>query len=146
VTLDDSYSASFAAVGNTSSLTGTTFSDLGGGQFQWTGIDLAAGASATFTLSGTVPSTLTGGAAFVDLITADTASDTLSVLLGRGHGDFAPAVAIPVGRQPRTVIAADLDGDGLVDLAVTNGGDGNVSLLYQTRGKSTPCRTAAAEK
>ena len=60
VTLDDSYSASFAAVGNTSSLTGTTFSDFGGGQFQWTGIDLAAGASATLTLSGTVPSTLVG--------------------------------------------------------------------------------------
>ena len=41
----------------------------------------------------------------------------VTVLLGKGDGTFAPAVSYPVGEFVGTVVAADFDGDGNVDLA-----------------------------
>lgn len=41
----------------------------------------------------------------------------VTVLLGKGDGTFAPAVGYPVGEFPGTIVAADFDGDGNVDLA-----------------------------
>jgi parallel beta-helix repeat protein len=43
---------------------------------------------------------------------------------------FAPAVNYNVGSQPRSVFAADLDGDGNNDLAVANWNSNNVSILF----------------
>ena len=131
VILDDSYSAPFAAVGNTSSLTGTTFSDLGGGQFQWTGIDLAAGASVTLTLSGTVPSTLTGGAAFVDLVTAEP---------GAGQIDTAPSstgtdsdtVAGTAGSGPLGLSVSSYNGDEVTSAASESAQAGS-HVTYRVR-------------
>ena len=40
------------------------------------------------------------------------------VLLGNGDGTFAPPVAIPTGIQVTSIAAADLDGDGHVDVVV----------------------------
>ena len=68
-TVTGTFDAGFAAMSTIASIGGTTFTDLGGGQFQWTGINLASGASATFTLIGNVPSPLTAGSAFVGLAT-----------------------------------------------------------------------------
>ena len=42
---------------------------------------------------------------------------------------FAPAVNYPTGTQPYSVFCADLDGDGDLDLAVTNEGADNVSVF-----------------
>ena len=42
---------------------------------------------------------------------------------------FAPAVNYQVGHSPRSVFCTDLDGDGDLDLAVTNLGNNNVSIL-----------------
>ena len=72
-TVSDTLDADFAAMSSIASIGGTTFTDLGGGQFAWTGINLASGASATFTLIGNVPSPLTAGSAFVNL--ANVSSD-----------------------------------------------------------------------
>ena len=55
-TVTSSLNGGFALSNGTSSLSGTTFTNLGGDQFQWSGIDLPAGASATFTLVGQISS------------------------------------------------------------------------------------------
>jgi hypothetical protein len=52
-----------------------------------------------------------------------------SILLGRGDGTFSPAVEYPTGVKGRSIVAADFNGDGRLDLAVTNGGDDDVSIL-----------------
>lgn len=49
-------------------------------------------------------------------VSNDTAS-TLSILLGNGRGEFAPAVNIPGGNRPAAIVAADFNLDGHLDLA-----------------------------
>ena len=66
-TVADTLSGGFTALAAVSSVDGTSFFDLGTDQFEWTGINLASGAAATFTLMGTLSSTLTAGSAFVNL-------------------------------------------------------------------------------
>ncbi len=51
------------------------------------------------------------------------------VLVGNGDGTFQPAANYPVGNGPNSVVAADFNGDGTLDLAVVNGSDGTVSVL-----------------
>ena len=68
-TVTETFNGAFGALFDVSSLGGTTFTDLGGGQFQWTGVNLASGASAMLSLTGTLPSPLTVGSAFVSLAT-----------------------------------------------------------------------------
>ena len=68
-TVSDALDAGFVAMSTIASIDGTTFTDFGGGQFQWTGINLPSGASATFILIGAVPSPLSAGSAFVSLAT-----------------------------------------------------------------------------
>ena len=74
-TVSDTLNGGFAALFSVSSIGGTTFADLGGGRFQWTGVNLPSGASATFTFMGTVSSSLTSGSAFVSLATVSLAPD-----------------------------------------------------------------------
>jgi len=45
-------------------------------------------------------------------------SADIAVLLGRGDGTFRAQKRYPVGTQPQGIAAADLDGDGRLDLAV----------------------------
>ena len=42
---------------------------------------------------------------------------------------FQAMVNYPVGPSPTSVAVADFNGDGIVDLAVANGGGANVSVL-----------------
>ena len=70
-----------------------------------------------------------------DLVTANQSSTqvdprgTVSVLLNKGDGTFAPKVDYGVGHAPRSVFIADIDGDGDNDLAVANGVSNTVSVL-----------------
>ena len=66
-----------------------------------------------------------------DLAVANQFSNSVSILLGRGDGTFlaAPGSPITVGSGPSWIAAADLNGDGNPDLAVTNQGSDNVSVL-----------------
>jgi hypothetical protein len=73
----------------------------------------------------------------LDLTTANTSSYNVSVLLNNGDGTFATQSAYPAGHDlhtPQSVFAADLDGDGDLDLATANGTDDVSVLLNATRG------------
>ena len=66
-----------------------------------------------------------------DLAVANQFSSSVSILLGNGDGTFAaaPGSPITVGSGPSWVAAGDFNEDGRPDLAVTNQGSGNVSIL-----------------
>ena len=70
-----------------------------------------------------------------DIVTANRAnffsSDSVSVLLGDGNGDFTPASNGPfaVGENPSSVALGDFDGDGATDVVTANVGSDSVSVL-----------------
>lgn len=78
-----------------------------------------------------------------DLATANTAEDTVTILLAKPAGGFAPPYQVAVGKRPRTVTATDLNGDGKTDLVVTNGGSDDVSVLINS-GTAGPSQKATA--
>ncbi len=72
--------------------------------------------------------------AFADgaLITDSWAENRLTLVRGDGRGGWqTPGTPIEIGRKPyNNVIAADLDGDGHVDLVVPNSGFDTVCILF----------------
>lgn len=73
----------------------------------------------------------------LDLVTANTGTDDVSVFLGNGNGTFQGGLTTTVGDQPKWLAAGDLDGNGTLDLAVVNAGPfggqgGNISVLLGT--------------
>jgi Ca2+-binding RTX toxin-like protein len=66
-----------------------------------------------------------------DLVTANFASDNVSVLLGDGFGGFAAAtnVGLNGGDGPFSVAIGDLNGDARADLVTANFNSDNVSVL-----------------
>ena len=66
-----------------------------------------------------------------DLAVANHDSNTVSVLLGVGNGDFqeAPQSPIAVGTTPVWIAVGDFNGDGKPDLAVANVNSDTVSVL-----------------
>jgi len=64
-----------------------------------------------------------------DIVVANSASDTVSVLLGNGNGTFQPQHTFATGRQPFSVAVADLTGDGIPDIVTANAFDNTVSVL-----------------
>jgi hypothetical protein len=59
----------------------------------------------------------------LDLAVPNNGSFTVSILLGNGSGTFTEAAGSPfaVGDHPAHVAVGDFNGDGKLDLAVTNG-------------------------
>ena len=53
----------------------------------------------------------------------------MSVLTVDGKGGFATEVRYTVGAQPVSLIAADLNGDGRLDLVSANVGGDSISVL-----------------
>jgi len=62
------------------------------------------------------------GDGILDMAVANSGTDTVSVLIGNGDGTFTPASTptYTVGNEPVALIAADLNGDGIMDIAVAN--------------------------
>ena len=71
------------------------------------------------------------GDGVLDLATANSNGDNVTVLLGNGSGGFTPAPGSPfsAGTNPRSVAVGDFNGDGILDLATANSGDNNVTVL-----------------
>lgn len=65
----------------------------------------------------------------VDLVTANKANNSVSVLLGNGLGSFNAAINYNVGSAPYCVATGDLNGDGKIDLIVANSNSNSVSVL-----------------
>ena len=70
----------------------------------------------------------------LDIITADSQSNTASVLLGKGNYAFADPVRLTVGAGPRWVLAQDVNGDGMADLITVNRDSNNLTLMINTGG------------
>jgi len=71
------------------------------------------------------------GDGFPDLAVANANDNTISVLLGNGHGGFTPAPGSPisVGTGPLSVAAGDFSNNGILDLAVANFTGNDVTIL-----------------
>jgi hypothetical protein len=86
------------------------------------------------------------GDGLADLVLANYAGSgangTVSILLSNGDGTFQAAQNFPVGVQPWSVAVADFNGDGNLDLAVTNSNwsgqapEGSVTILLGNGGGS----------
>jgi VCBS repeat-containing protein len=90
------------------------------------------GTATTFAVGQDPVSIATGdfnGDGVLDLVVANQASNTVSVLMGNGSGGFGPAVDYAVGSAPSSVAAVDLNGDGKLDLVVANTDSNSVSVL-----------------
>ena len=88
-------------------------------------VDQPVPTSAQFVASGDV-----NGDGHVDLVTANTTSSDVSVLLGDGSGNFTePVEPFHVPSAPRSVALGDVDSDGDVDIVVA-GGTGSKVFVF----------------
>jgi hypothetical protein len=69
------------------------------------------------------------GSGKLDLVTTDTGSSAVSVLIGNGDGSFQPARTYPVGLAPQCLNIGDVNGDHTPDIVTGNAGSNNVSVL-----------------
>ena len=121
-------------------ITGAKIKDLagngfGGGAFSSAGSPLGLGADP---LSGTIADL--NGDGIPDIVAANAASNSVSVLLGTGGGSFVAAAGSPfeTGPAPNSVAVADVNGDGIPDIVVANAslvpqvGNNSVSVMLGT--------------
>jgi Ca2+-binding RTX toxin-like protein len=86
-----------------------------------------------------------------DLLVANSGSNTVSVLLntttpGAGTPSFAAQQAFATDTNPRSVAAADVNGDGKPDLVVANQGSNTASVLLNLTGTGAPSATFAPQQ
>jgi hypothetical protein len=67
-----------------------------------------------------------------DVVTTNSGSDTVSVLLGKGDGNFATKVDYPTGLGPASIVLGDFNRDGRLDIVAANAGWHTVSVLLGT--------------
>jgi hypothetical protein len=96
--------------------------------------DLAADVSyASETGAGSGPISViaadVNGDGLPDLITANGADGTVSVLMNNGDGSFAAPVSYAAGADAVAVAVADVNGDGFPDLAVADANGNSVQIL-----------------
>jgi len=82
---------------------------------------------------GKNPTTITTGDlnhdSSTDLVTTNTGSNTLSILLGNGDGTFQDQVQLHVCQEPRALVMGDFNQDEHADVALACAGDDKIALL-----------------
>ncbi|MEO9806445.1 MAG: FG-GAP-like repeat-containing protein [Reichenbachiella sp.] len=72
----------------------------------------------------------------LDILVSNSMDDDISLLrnssTGIGDINFEDRVDYQVGSSPSELVTADFDADGKLDVAVVNGGSGNISILRNT--------------
>src|SRR5262249_7939004 len=117
------------AVANEGGAVGTLLGK-GDGTFQPAHL-LGTASSATASITGAAMN----GDGIPDLVRADAGrlsngqGGNVNVLLGRGNGTFQTLRTYAAAIAPIAIVVADLNGDGILDLAVANTGGDNVSVL-----------------
>lgn len=66
----------------------------------------------------------------IDIVTANGPSNSISVLLNDGMGNFSLSINYSVGTNVRSVFLADLNGDGYNDAVTANRNDDSLSILF----------------
>jgi hypothetical protein len=69
------------------------------------------------------------GDGMLDLATANSTDNSVSVLLGNGDGTFQAKMDFPTGTNPRGIVAGLFNADANLDLAVANDMDSSISIL-----------------
>lgn len=75
------------------------------------------------------------GDGWLDVITANSGSDDITVLSGNGNGTFQAGISFGVAKSPMALATGDFNNDGTLDLAVAaNGADGVMVLAGKGNG------------
>ncbi|MFM2202094.1 MAG: hypothetical protein RL040_1294, partial [Bacteroidota bacterium] len=86
--------------------------------------------------AGSGPSSVTtadfNGDGKLDLASANSLGNNVSVLFGNGSGSFASATNYAVGTNPQSITAGDFNGDGFIDLITGNLNSPFLSFLRNT--------------
>ena len=104
-------------------------SPTGDGTFQ-PKVDLPTGNAPVSVVSANFHD-LNGVSGAVDLAVANQGDNTISIFQGNGNGTFKPPtlILLPAGYAPTSLAAADLNGDGHIDLVVADQGNNTFSVL-----------------
>jgi hypothetical protein len=70
------------------------------------------------------------GDGHVDVVTANSNGDDITILFGSGNGTLGAPVHMSAGAGPVAVVAADFNGDGNLDIAVADFNSNQVSILF----------------
>jgi hypothetical protein len=105
---------------------------------------IATGGEADFLVAGDF-----NGDGILDLASLNVAADAVALLVGKGDGTFTPSSAAMsvAGANPLSMVAADFNGDGKLDLAIVNNSTSNsiTILLGNGNGSFSPAAAAASD-